>query len=134
MPAKMTIKQKANYTNYVEQMRDTLYVFRNPALVGSLMPADWRDLARKEVPKKEKVSLRIDADVMRFFRKVGNGYQAEMNGVLRAFMLARLAEVLGPREEAEIDEVCEDEQTVQGLEASMVNTLEDFRKARLGLK
>ncbi|WP_458791083.1 BrnA antitoxin family protein [Yoonia sp. MH D7] len=115
MSAKMTAKQKANYTNYVDQMRETILVFRSPALVGSLMPIEWRDLARKEVPKKEKVSLRIDADVIRFYRKVGNGYQAEMNGVLRSFMLARLAEVLGPREEAEIDAVSEED---EGLHAS----------------
>lgn len=134
MSAKMTAKQKANYTNYVDQMRETILVFRSPALVGSLMPIEWRDLARKEVPKKEKVSLRIDADVMRFYRKVGNGYQAEMNGVLRSFMLARLAEVLGPREEAEIDAVSEEDEGLQRIEASVMSSREWYRRRKLGLE
>tara|TARA_R110002051_G_scaffold36609_5_gene79308 strand:- start:2279 stop:2680 length:402 start_codon:yes stop_codon:yes gene_type:complete len=133
MPAKMTPKQKSQYTDFVNQMRDTILVFRNPALVKSLMPSEWRDLARKEVPKKERVTLRIDADVLRFFRKLGNGYQAEVNGVLRAFMLARLAEVLGPREEAEIDAVDDLEETAQRLEASLAAELDLLRRRRLGL-
>lgn len=133
MSAKMTPKQKSQYTDFVNQMRDTILVFRNPALVKSLMPSEWRDLARHEMPKKERVTLRIDADVLRFFRKLGNGYQAELNGVLRAFMLARLAEVLGPREEAEIDAVDELGETEQRLEVMLAADLEMLRRSRLGL-
>ena len=134
MSAKMTPKQKSQYTDFVNQMRDTILVFRNPALVKSLMPSEWRDLARREVPKKERVTLRIDADVLRFFRKLGNGYQAELNGVLRAFMLARLAEVLGPREEAELDAIDPLDAIDLELEASITETLEMLRRKRLGTR
>ena len=88
MPAKMTTKQQQSYTDFVEQMYMSLGMFRHPDLAQSLMPKEWRNLASKEVPKKQPVTLRIDADVLRFFRKIGAGYQAEINGVLRAFMLA----------------------------------------------
>jgi uncharacterized protein (DUF4415 family) len=38
---------------------------------------------------KLAVSLRLDADVLRFFRGFGEGYQTRINEVLRAFMQAR---------------------------------------------
>ena len=36
-------------------------------------------------PKKEPLSLRIDSDVVQFFKSHGKGYQAFMNAVLRAY-------------------------------------------------
>ncbi len=38
---------------------------------------------------KLAVSLRLDADVLRFFRAFGSGYQTRINEVLKAFMHAR---------------------------------------------
>jgi len=38
---------------------------------------------------KLAVSLRLDADVLRFFRGLGAGYQTRINDVLKAFMQAR---------------------------------------------
>lgn len=35
---------------------------------------------------KLAVSLRLDADVLRFFRGLGSGYQTRINEVLRVFM------------------------------------------------
>lgn len=133
MSPKMTAKQQQSYTDYVEQMYMSLGMFRHPDLAQSLMPEEWRDLARKEVPKKQPVTLRIDADVLRFFRKIGAGYQAEINGVLRAFMPARLAEILGPRDEAQIETPDELTSGTIEIEANMVRDLENFRKMRLGL-
>jgi uncharacterized protein (DUF4415 family) len=39
----------------------------------------------KVVPPKASVSLRIDADVLDWFRSSGSGYQTKINAVLRAF-------------------------------------------------
>lgn len=40
------------------------------------------------VPKKSLLSLRIDADVLQWFRAQGRGYQSRMNALLRAYMKA----------------------------------------------
>jgi uncharacterized protein (DUF4415 family) len=40
-------------------------------------------------PGKDAVKLRIDRDVLGWFRESGRGYQTRMNNVLRAFMEAR---------------------------------------------
>jgi len=44
----------------------------------------------KAVPAKASVSLRIDADVLKWFKAQGPGYQTRMNAVLRAFKDASL--------------------------------------------
>ncbi|MGH8284394.1 MAG: BrnA antitoxin family protein [Steroidobacteraceae bacterium] len=40
----------------------------------------------KPVPKKELFSFRIDADVLEWFRGLGEGYQSRINALLRAYM------------------------------------------------
>ena len=50
-----------------------------------------RTVARKglkPVPRKALLSLRIDSDVIEWFRKQGAGYQSRMNALLRAYMEA----------------------------------------------
>ncbi|MFT3974631.1 MAG: BrnA antitoxin family protein [Amaricoccus sp.] len=39
-------------------------------------------------PKRVRITALYDEDVARFFRGMGQGYQARMNAVLRAYMLA----------------------------------------------
>ncbi len=47
-----------------------------------------RDIACQELPsaaRKEAVSLRLDADVLEWFKARGPGYQTRINAVLRAY-------------------------------------------------
>ncbi|MGB7321069.1 MAG: BrnA antitoxin family protein, partial [Albidovulum sp.] len=62
------------------------------------LPHEWHAIAtRPAVPKKQKLTLRLDDDVVAFFRAMGMGHLSRMNAVLRSFMLARLAGVVaGP--------------------------------------
>jgi uncharacterized protein (DUF4415 family) len=39
----------------------------------------------KPAPQKTSISLRIDQDVLEWFKKQGAGYQTRMNAVLKAF-------------------------------------------------
>ena len=50
---------------------------------------DWTRAVKGLPPGKEPVKLRIDADVLRWFRGTGKGYQTRMNNVLRAFVESR---------------------------------------------
>lgn len=43
------------------------------------------------VPPKASISLRLDADVLAWFKAQGPGYQTRMNAVLRAFKDASLS-------------------------------------------
>lgn len=53
------------------------------------LPADFWDSAEL-VPalNKEAISLRVDTDILSWFRAQGPRYQSRMNAVLRAYMKA----------------------------------------------
>jgi uncharacterized protein (DUF4415 family) len=60
--------------------------------------AGWAtDLVFDVREPKLAVSLRLDADVLRFFRGFGAGYQTRINEVLKAFMHAREDVEIGAR-------------------------------------
>lgn len=42
----------------------------------------------KPVNKKDQITLRIDHDVIQFFKEQGRGYQTKINQLLRAYMEA----------------------------------------------
>ena len=51
------------------------------------LPADFWDEAVPVLPTaKVPISLRVDADVLEFFRESGPRYQSRMNAVLRSYM------------------------------------------------
>lgn len=50
----------------------------------------WFATAKWVMPQNKKmVALRLDQDVLDWFRKDGKGYQTRINAVLRAFMQAQ---------------------------------------------
>lgn len=51
------------------------------------IPHDWRKSAELIMPApKQLLSLRLDQDVVQWFRDQGPGYQTRINAVLRAFV------------------------------------------------
>jgi uncharacterized protein (DUF4415 family) len=66
--------------------------------VAEPVRAAWAtDLVFDVREPKLAVSLRLDADVLRFFRGFGAGYQTRINEVLKAFMQARGGSEMAPR-------------------------------------
>ncbi len=49
---------------------------------------DWSKARLVEPEPKKLISLRLDRDIVEFFRGQGKGYQTRMNAVLRAYMEA----------------------------------------------
>ena len=48
----------------------------------------WRETITVELPEsKEQVTLRLDRDLLRWFRTQGRGYQTRINAVLRSYYL-----------------------------------------------
>ena len=45
----------------------------------------------KAIPRKDQITLRIDQDVIDFFKEEGRGYQTRINQLLRAYMDAHKA-------------------------------------------
>jgi uncharacterized protein (DUF4415 family) len=47
---------------------------------------DWSKAVLVIPPKKKAISIRVDEDVLDYFKKQGAGYQRRMNAVLRSYM------------------------------------------------
>lgn len=47
---------------------------------------DWSDAVLVIPPKKKAISIRVDEDVLDFFKREGAGYQRRINAVLRSYM------------------------------------------------
>jgi uncharacterized protein (DUF4415 family) len=56
----------------------------DPEEAGMVM--DWGN-ATVELPQpKAKLNMRVDRDVLEYFRKTGKGYQSRINAVLRSYI------------------------------------------------
>jgi uncharacterized protein (DUF4415 family) len=52
-------------------------------------PIDWTRAVKGMPPRKRDIHIRLDQDVLDWFRQAGRGYQTRINNVLRAFMESR---------------------------------------------
>lgn len=53
---------------------------------AELRDIDWADAVLVMPVKKRAISIRVDEDVLNFFKSQGEGYQRRMNAVLRSYM------------------------------------------------
>lgn len=53
----------------------------------------WTNAVRNPLyrPRKQQVTLRIDADVLAWLRRQGKGYQSRLNSLLRTAMIEQLS-------------------------------------------
>ena len=56
---------------------------------GVIPPGFW-DKAKIRMPEsKQQITLRLDPDVIRWFKRTGKGYQSRMGAVLRSYVEAK---------------------------------------------
>lgn len=87
------MKQKSSSRSMKTNLRRLRSMTESDVRISAEHPEfDLKHVARgivrrglKVVPAKASVSLRIDADVLEWFKSGGAGYQTRMNAVLRAF-------------------------------------------------
>ena len=58
----------------------------SPPELQGLPPDFWADAVLVVPAAKRAISLRVDADVLEWFRRLGPRYQTRMNAVLRSYM------------------------------------------------
>jgi uncharacterized protein (DUF4415 family) len=66
------------------QLRDT-----SPAELTNLPDDFWDSAVLVEPARKQAISLRVDEDVLAWFKEAGPRYQSRMNAVLRSYMNSR---------------------------------------------
>jgi uncharacterized protein (DUF4415 family) len=82
----LTAKQKANLEELAQMPEHEVDTSDIPELAASA----WKNAVRGRFyrPVKKAVSLRLDADVIAWLKKDGEGYQTRANRLLRERMLA----------------------------------------------
>jgi uncharacterized protein (DUF4415 family) len=58
----------------------------SPKISRELFATGVRKPGRRALEGKEAISIRVDRDVLEWFRARGRGYQSEVNALLRAYM------------------------------------------------
>jgi len=83
-PAKPS-RGRANFAFFDTQTEEDIERTSPPELAN--LPEDfWDDAVMRPPVDKMPISIRIDLDVLHWFRAGGPGYQSRMNAVLRDFM------------------------------------------------
>ncbi|MBP9047093.1 MAG: BrnA antitoxin family protein [Tabrizicola sp.] len=92
---RQTPRQRAQMTYMMDVMRRLEWDLHNTIELTGRIPEEWHQIATA-TPRaaKVKVTLALEADVLKFFRSMGEGYGPRINDVLRSYMHARLAGVI----------------------------------------
>jgi len=56
---------------------------------GTIPPGFWDNAEVRMPENKQQITLRLDPEVIRFFKQTGKGYQSRMGAVLRSYVEAR---------------------------------------------
>lgn len=98
-------RRRAEYHKMAEGLRRLEEALHGAQAGRDAVPEAWHDIAQAVGPgRKEKVTLWVEADVLRFFRSLGKGHTVRMAEVLATFMHARLAGVVKGPEDTDYSE------------------------------
>ena len=85
MKSKSTVTKSRTNWKKLEAMRDDEIDFSD---IPRIDPAMFKKMVVRMPKPKELVSIRIDPDVLSWFRQQGRRYQTRMNAVLRSYVEA----------------------------------------------
>lgn len=87
---KRTRREERSHVELLHEIEAMEAWWRDSQLKARVIPAEWHRLETTAPvrPLKTPVTIRLDADLVRWFRGLGRGHQTRMNAVLRAYMLA----------------------------------------------
>ena len=90
--AKAEGTRRANYLYLAEAVRMLEGKLHSTVVARMRIPDEWHRIAQeKGTAPKTRVTLRLDADVVAFFRSMGPDWQVRVNRLMAAWMHARLA-------------------------------------------
>jgi uncharacterized protein (DUF4415 family) len=83
LPATQTIQEESTRLSPAQAREKMINYSDVPELSGA-----WFESAKRatQLPEKKQVSLRIDEDILDFFKQQGSRYQTKMHAVLRAYV------------------------------------------------
>jgi uncharacterized protein (DUF4415 family) len=78
----------------LRDMRDTDIDYSDVPKLGRSF---WKSAKLAMPQAKDRLTIRIDHDVVEWLKKQGSGYQTRINAILRSYMLAQTEENMGRR-------------------------------------
>ena len=140
-PRKTTKAERLHWYRGTDALRQLEFDLHDLYQRKPLVPPDWHEIATSGEARDTKtvrVTIRLDADVVKFFKALGPGYQPKINRVLRAFMHLRLGKVLNGADTS--DHVLHPDRVVKDLlddrpkEGETEEIMEEARRRRLKRK
>lgn len=84
--------RRVNYHYMADAMRMLEWDLHSTVLRQMRIPEEWHQIAQKKPgQRKTRVTLRLDADLVTFFRSMGPDWQVRVNQLMSVWMHARLA-------------------------------------------
>jgi uncharacterized protein (DUF4415 family) len=77
---------------YLRNMKDEDIDFSD---IPELDDDFWKNARLEVIIKKKLLSVRLDEDIIDWFKSKGPGYQTHMNAVLRHYYMSKLTEEMG---------------------------------------
>ncbi len=94
--ARRSKAEELSFSRMLDQLGDQMDEVERLKRGVELIPPGWHRVAREApvTPPKTKVSLKLDDDMVAWFRSLGRGWQPRMNAVLRAYMHAVISKAV----------------------------------------
>ena len=90
-----TKRARENYHYMADVMRTLEFHLHERIEASGRIPPEWHEIGKERgTQAKVKVNMWVEADVVRFFKGMGQGWSTRMAEVLRTFMHARFAGVV----------------------------------------
>ena len=98
-PLSMTARKHHYYMG--DAMRRLEWDLHNAVFEARRIPKEWYEISTRRETTTKRVTIRLDEDVVKWFKSMGPGYQPRINDVLRTFMHAKLAGLINGEETIE---------------------------------
>ena len=92
-PIKNTIKSKTNWEKISHANDADINYSDNPATTGDF----WKDAELFVPSHKIHISLRLDEEIVEFFKQMGSGYQTRINAALKSYVIAHKKNTHAPK-------------------------------------
>ena len=93
-----SLREEVAYARLVAELADMQVWWNRARRKPGVIPRDAAGIAAVAPGPRTKLTLQLDAEVAKWFRAMGLGYQARMDYALRSWMLSVVTREIEPRE------------------------------------
>jgi uncharacterized protein (DUF4415 family) len=94
---KPTARERRADIRFRYQLAQLEQDLRDIKTMENVVPPEWfkMDTLAPTRPRRKRITLLVDEEVVKWFKGLGEGYQGRVNAVLRAYMLGVMSKAFG---------------------------------------